>query len=123
MSGSEVATAFITGADGFIGRALVEVLIARGLKVFGLTRSVEAAQCVRRAGAVAIQGDLLEKGQWQVETAVDWVFHLPPHPVNALHMTRERAASIARARVLMDSHVLDAVAEGTARRIVYVADT
>jgi uncharacterized protein len=122
MSASASATAFITGADGFIGRALVEVLLARGHKVFGLTHSVEAAQRVRQAGAVAVQGDLLETGQWQDETAVDWVFHLPPHPVNALHITRKRAASIARARVLMDSHLLDAVAEGTTRRIVYVAD-
>ena len=38
-------------------------------------------------------------------------------------MTRGRASSIARAQVSMDAHLLDAVAAGSTRRIVYVADT
>ena len=38
-------------------------------------------------------------------------------------MTRRRAAAIAHARVVMDAHLLDAVAAGATRRIVYVAAT
>ena len=68
-------------------------------------------------------GDLLEPGPWQDEAAADWVFHLPPHAVDGPRVTRRRAASITRARVLMDAHLLDAVAAGATRRIVYVADT
>ncbi len=67
-------------------------------------------------------GDLLEPGRWQDEAAADWVFHLPPHDLYGPRTTRGRAASMARARVLMDTHVLDAVAAGTTR-VVYVADT
>ena len=123
MAGDAKATAFVTGAAGFIGTELVKVLMARGHQVFGLTRSLEAAQRVRRAGAVPVMGDLLEPGQWQDEAAADWVFHLPPHPRAWTARDSKRAASIARARVLMDAHLLDAVAAGATRRIVYVADT
>jgi nucleoside-diphosphate-sugar epimerase len=115
-------TTFVTGADGFIGRALVEVLVARGHQVLGLVQSAEAAQRLRRAGAVPVAGDLLESGQWQDEAAADWVFHLPTHLASEPRVTRRRAASIARTGVTMDSHLLDAVAEGATRRIVYVAD-
>jgi nucleoside-diphosphate-sugar epimerase len=68
-------------------------------------------------------GDLLQPGSWQDEVATDWVFHLPTHTVHGQRMTRRRAASITRARVLMDTHLLDAVATGSTQRIVYVADT
>jgi len=122
MTGDAAPTAFVTGASGFIGAELVKVLVAGGRQVFGLTRSAEGAQRVRRAGAVPVMGDLLEPGQWQDEAAADWVFHLPPHPVRGPHVTRRRAAAIAHARVVMDAHLLDAVAAGATRRIVYVAD-
>ena len=68
-------------------------------------------------------GNLLQPGPWQDEAAADWIFHLPPHPVDGPRVTRRRAASITRARVLMDAHLLDAVAAGATQRIVYVADT
>jgi len=117
------ATAFVTGATGFLGTELVKVLTARGHEVFGLTRCTETARRLRRVGAVPIIGDLLAPGQWQDEAAADWVFHLPPHSMCGPRMTRKRAASQTRARVLMDAHLLDAVAAGTTRRIVYAADT
>ena len=100
---------------------LVGTLVARGHRVFGLVRSQEAADRVRRAGATAVFGDLLEAGLWQDEAAADWVFHLPPHPFAGTRVSRSRAASIARARLTMDAHLLDAAA-GATRRIVYVGD-
>jgi nucleoside-diphosphate-sugar epimerase len=123
MTVAAASTTFVTGAAGFIGTELVKVLVARGHQVFGLTRSLEEAQRVRRAGASAVMGDMLEPGQWQDEAAADWVFHLPPHPLYRPRVTRRRAASIAGVRVAMDAHLLDAVAAGVTRRIVYVADT
>jgi uncharacterized protein len=117
------ATAFVTEAAGFIGVELVKVLVVRGHRVFGLTDSLEAAERMRRAGGIPIMGSMLEPGPWQDEAAADWVFHLPPRAVDGPRVTRRRAASITRARVLMDAHLLDAVAAGATRRIVYVADT
>ena len=123
MKGDRPATAFITGAAGFIGIELIKVLKARGHEVFGLTWSLDAAQRVRNVGATAVMGNLLEPGQWQDEAAADWVFHLPPHPREEARLIWTRAAAISRARVSMDAHLLDAVAAGATQRIVYVADT
>jgi nucleoside-diphosphate-sugar epimerase len=121
MAGNGGASAFVTGADGFIGTELVKVLVARGHRVVGLVPSLEAAQRVRNAGGTPVMGDLLEPGRWQDEVEAELVFHLPPHPVPGLRVSRRRAECIARSRLLMDTHLLDA-AGGTTRRIVYVAD-
>jgi nucleoside-diphosphate-sugar epimerase len=122
MASDAKPTAFVTGAAGFLGAELVRVLVACGHQVFGLTQSMEGAQQLRRAGAVPVMGDLLHPGQWQDEAAADWVFHLPARAKPGLRVTRRRAGSITRAGVLMDAHLLDAVAAGATRRIVYVAD-
>jgi len=116
-------TAFVTGDAGFISTELVKVLVRRGHRVFGLTQSAEAAQRIRRAGAVPVMGDPLEPGRWQDEAAADWVFHLPALPVCVSRVTGRRAASLTRAHIAMDAHLLDAVASGATKRIVYVADT
>jgi uncharacterized protein YbjT (DUF2867 family) len=59
MTGDARATAFVTGAAGFIGTELIKVLIARGRQVFGMAPCADAAERVRRAGAVPVIGDLL----------------------------------------------------------------
>ena len=121
MAGDAGPTAFVTGATGFLGAELVNVLIARGCRVFGLARSAESTRYLQRAGATAIRGDLLVPGQWQDQAATDWVFHIPPcAPIRA--RSRRRSERIAQARTLMDTHLLDAIAAGATKRIVYVAD-
>ena len=115
-------TAFVTRAAGFVGSELVKVLAADGHHVVGLAPSPDAAQQVKRAGGTPVMGDLLRPGSWQDEAAADWVFHLPPHPYRRGRVTRKRVEAIARARMSMDTHLLDAVAGGPTRHIVYVAD-
>jgi NAD dependent epimerase/dehydratase family len=44
MAGNTGPTALVTGAAGFIGREVVQVLVARGCQVFGLARSVVSAR-------------------------------------------------------------------------------
>jgi len=122
MASDQGATTFITGAAGFLGIELIKVLVSSGHRVVGLTHSIAAAHRVRHAGGVPVMGDLLKDGRWQDEASADWVFHLPPHPTG--WRTRwARVDSLARERVLMDAHLLDAVAAGATRRVVYVANT
>jgi len=109
-------TTFVTGAGGFIGTELIKELTSRGHRVAGLADSVDAATRLRQIGATAVMGDLLVPGRWQDEVAADWVFHLPSP---SLAPPRQQPAN---ARLLMDAHLLDALAGGATRRIVYVAD-
>src|SRR5262245_56392656 len=120
MASDTAATTFVTGAAGFIGTELIKELTGRGHHVLGLAESPEEALRLRNVGATAVRGDLLVPGGWQDEAGADWVFHLPPHPPHPLHLTGRRTAALANARVLMDAHLLDAVAAGSTRRVVYV---
>jgi nucleoside-diphosphate-sugar epimerase len=124
MTGATRPAVFVTGAAGFIGSALVRTLSAAGHRTLGLAPTMDAAERIRRAGATPVAGNLLAPGGWQDEAAAaDWVFHLPPHPSFGSRLSAVRAASIARERVAMDAHLLDAVAGGAAARIVYVGDS
>ena len=123
MAFDTAATTFVTGAAGFIGTELIKELTGRGHHVLGLAGSADEALRLRQIGATAVMGDLLVPGSWQDEAGADWVFHLPPHQSYPWHLTQSRASAIAGARVLMDAHLLDAVAAGTTRRVIYVADT
>jgi nucleoside-diphosphate-sugar epimerase len=122
MAGNARTTAFVTGSDGFLGTELVKLLVARDHRVVALTRSVEAAETMRRIGAVPVIGDLRTTGGWQDEAAADWVFHLAPTPGDRAGTFLKRAATMARARLSLDANLLDAAAAGLTRRVVYVAD-
>lgn len=54
---------FVTGANGFIGSAVVQDLIAAGHSVVGLARSAESAKALRAVGAEPHPGDLDNPGQ------------------------------------------------------------
>ena len=123
MASDTAASTFVTGAAGFIGIELVKELTARGHRVLGLAGSRDEAARLRRIGGTPVMGDLLVPGSWQDEAGADWVFHLPPHQSYPWHLTQSGAAAIGGTRVLMDAHLLDAVAAGATRRVVYVADT
>ncbi len=89
-----------------------------------MRESAESAQHLRRAGAIAVSGDLLVPGKWQDEAAADWVFHISPCAMLATRQaSRRRAERIAHARAVMDAHLLDAVAAGATRRIVHVENS
>jgi dihydroflavonol-4-reductase len=53
-----VADAFLTGATGFVGGALLRYLVARGWEVRALARTAEGCRAVRAAGAAEVEGDL-----------------------------------------------------------------
>jgi nucleoside-diphosphate-sugar epimerase len=53
-----MATQFVTGGSGYVGRNLIRQLVARGDQVRALARSASAAQSVEGLGARAVRGDL-----------------------------------------------------------------
>jgi dihydroflavonol-4-reductase len=55
-----VEAAFVTGGTGFLGRAIIERLLAQGRPVKALARSEDAARALRALGAEPVPGDVLD---------------------------------------------------------------
>ncbi len=122
MTSVTVQTALVTGADGFIGRALVRVLARQGHRVLALAGTAAAVERVRSIGAVPVLGDLSNPGPWQDEAGADWVFHVPPYPERGKYLGQTRLGSVMRRRLAIDALLLDTVAATATQRIVYVGD-
>lgn len=72
-----MATHFVTGGTGVVGRALIAELLANGEEVFALARSVGAMRALADAGADPVLGDLSRPGDWQEDAAAaDVIWHL-----------------------------------------------
>lgn len=69
-----MATVFITGGSGFVGRNLIRECVARGYRVRALARSPAAQNSVRELGAEAVAADLLEVSADQIRGS-DWLIH------------------------------------------------
>jgi nucleoside-diphosphate-sugar epimerase len=68
---------FVTGASGWIGRAVVPELLAAGHTVSGLARSDASAAAVEAAGATAVRGDVTDLDVLRAAAAAsDAVVHL-----------------------------------------------
>lgn len=119
-----MATAFVAGGTGFIGRAFVGALIAGGHRARVLTRSAKGAEIVRRLGGEPIDGDLLSAGSWQEDAReAEWIVHLAQPQTFGGRVTRERAERYREQRRTMDRNLLDALDPKRVRRVVYVAGT
>lgn len=68
---------FVTGASGFVGRAVVQELLAAGHEVIGLARSNEAAEKLTAVGVKPFLGDLMQpESLVPAVVAADAVIHL-----------------------------------------------
>ena len=75
-------TAFVTGADGFIGSHLVEFLIKKNFKVYALSLynsfgSIGWLETVDHKNLTIIKGDIREKNLFEeILKKCDYIFHL-----------------------------------------------
>jgi nucleoside-diphosphate-sugar epimerase len=72
-----MATAFVTGATGVLGRGTVGRLLAEGCRVRALARNEERASVISAMGAEPIVGDIYDvDGMKRAVTGTDTVLHL-----------------------------------------------
>lgn len=106
----------VTGAYGFVGRALCQAMRAQGLPLRALSRGPQAD------GAAVLVGDLAEQPDLaQALAGVDVLIHLAAR----VHVMRETAADplaeFRRANVEASRHLAMAAAAAGVRRLVYVS--
>jgi nucleoside-diphosphate-sugar epimerase len=116
---------FLTGASGYIGMPLVRAALAQGYAVYALARSQGSAAELAALGAMPVLGDLTERqGEWRSAVcAADAVIHLAQPLTFGGRVTSARAEHYRDLRLAMDCNLLDALANGHPRKIIYVSGT
>ena len=107
---------FVTGGTGYLGRPLIEALLARGHTVRALTR--EASTGSLPGGSVIIKGNALDPAGWTGQVApADTFVHLvgTPHP-NPAKAAQFQAVDLASIRA-----AVQAATSASVRHFVYVS--
>ncbi len=112
--------AFVTGGTGFVGRATVEALRARGDDVVALARSAAKASALQDLGARIVDGDLSSREALaRAMTGCDAVLHIAGSYKVGIPAS-ERPAMYA-ANVTGTETTLDAAIDAGVPRIVYTS--
>ena len=108
---------FITGASGWIGSAVVSVLLKEGDDVVGLARSDDAAARIRAAGATVVRGSLDDLDSLRAAaTGSDGVVHLGyNHDFSQMEQAARTDLQLIQA--------IGSVLEGTDRPLVIASGT
>ncbi len=119
-----MASMFVTGGSGFIGREFVRCAIAGGHHVSVLTRSQASASRIVAAGAQPVIGDLGEPGPWQdVASSVQAIVHLAQPDTYGARVSAARAKAYRAGRLRMDALLLGCLKPEIVQRILFIAGT
>ncbi|MBL8056895.1 MAG: NAD-dependent epimerase/dehydratase family protein [Anaerolineales bacterium] len=112
--------AFVTGSTGFLGRTLVQELLACGWEVSALVRTFERARQLP-AGVRAVPGDITQPDSLRPGLrGAGAVFHLAAW--TQIGVPPREQARMQRINVEGARHVLTLAAEAGAERILHVSD-
>jgi nucleoside-diphosphate-sugar epimerase len=115
--GKTLPTALVTGANGFIGSHLVELLTRQSCKVRCLVRKTSDLRWIRDSGVERAEGDLADvRSLERAVDGADWVFHLAGK-TKALSRDEFFKANAGGTENLLSA----CRAGGTLRRFVYVS--
>jgi len=112
-------TAFVTGATGFVGMNLVEVLTEAGWRVTALVRPTASTEPLRRLGSHLADGDVTEPDTLMraMPEGVDCVFHVAA----STSMWSRRTSELERVNIGGTRNVVDAALARGARRLVHTS--
>jgi uncharacterized protein YbjT (DUF2867 family) len=107
---------FVTGATGYIGRRLIDTLLARGHRVRALVRPESAGRAP--AGAATVVGNALDASTFApAVTAADTIVHLVGTP----HPSPKKAAEFRRVDLPSILASVEAARRAGAQHMVYVS--
>lgn len=110
---------FVSGASGFVGRAVVSDLSKRGHEVIGLARNDEGGRIVKAAGGIPVIGDLFHGGAWCKEVQeVDKVISLTQPFKETDSIPLDRMEEYGNRHAEGVTNLIKAAAEGSAKGII-----
>ena len=111
-----MASVFVTGATGYMGRRLSTDLLARGHRVLGLARSASKGRIV--PGCEAVTGDALKGASYRESVAgCDTLVHL----VGVAHPSPAKAAEFRSIDLVSAREAIQAALHAGVRNLVYVS--
>jgi dihydroflavonol-4-reductase len=112
------ASTFITGGTGFLGRAIVEQLVAADRPVRALARSATAAEALAALGAEPVPGDVLDRASLEAGVAGCEVAY---HVAGANAFCLPDPSPLYEVNVTGSHNVVLAAAAAGVRRLVYTS--
>src|SRR5215831_7095435 len=111
-----MASVFVTGATGYMGRRLSAGLLARGHRVRGLARPASTSRVV--TGCEAVTGDALKGASYRESVAgCDTLVHL----VGVAHPSPAKAAEFRSIDLVSAREAIQAALHAGVRNLVYVS--
>ena len=110
---------FVTGATGYIGRAICSALVGRGDTVVALSRNRARAVAALGAGVQVVQGDSCAGGAWQqAVSGCDAVINLAGEPIDGKRWDARFRQRLLDSRVDTTRFLVEAIGAAAAKPVV-----